>query len=373
MMKINILKIDIFKMNVEITIPIKILLGGYLDAANNLAIKITTDTGIIGWGEASPCAVITGDSQDTNYVTAQTMAKLIKGKNALSIESRMQEINSVTVGDPSVRSAFDMALYDIAAKAANMPLYQFLGGERRELRTDLTIGIKDTVEETVAQAKSIMEAGFDAIKLKVGRPGLEDVPHVRAVRELIGPDMSLKMDSNQGWDYPTAVANINAMEDLNLQYAEQPIAVWDYEGLARLRTKVNLPICADESVFDHRDALKLAKMEAVDYLNIKLGKAGGIHTGLKINAIAEAAGMKCMIGCFAESRLGLSAAAHLAMARPNISFIDLDSCYHFKTDPVIGGVSYDDKIGGLLHLPDGIGHGAVFNESDLEQESKVTI
>jgi L-alanine-DL-glutamate epimerase-like enolase superfamily enzyme len=372
MMKISIHKIDIFKMNVEITQPIRILLG-VLDTANNLVIKITTDTGLVGWGEASPCTVITGDSQNTNYVTAQTIARLIKGKNALAIAARMLEVNNVTIGDSSVRSAFDMALYDIAAKAANMPLYQFLGGERRELRTDLTIGIKDTVEETVAQAKSIIEAGFNAIKLKVGRPGLEDVPHVKAVRELIGPNMALKMDSNQGWDYPTAVANINAMEELNLQYAEQPIAVWDYEGLARLRKKVNLPICADESVFDHRDALKLVKMGAVDYLNIKLGKSGGIYIGLKINAIAEAAGMKCMIGCFAESRLGLSAAAHLAMARPNISFIDLDSCYHFKNDPVIGGVSFDEKIGGLLHLPDAIGHGAAFNESDLEQDSKVTI
>jgi len=371
-MNLKILKIEIFKLNVEIKIPIKILLGGS-DGAENLAIKITTDTGIVGWGESSPCPEITGDSQETNYAIAQTIARLIKGKEALAIESRMREINSVTVGDPSVRSAFDMALYDIAAKAANMPLYQFLGGERRELRTDLTISIKDTVEETLAQAKSIIEAGFDAIKLKVGRPGLEDVPHVRAVRQLVGPDVSLKVDSNQGWDYPTAVANIHEMADLNLQYAEQPIEAWNHIGLARLRTKVNLPICADESVFDHRDALKLVKIESVDYLNIKLGKPGGIHTGLKINAIAEAAGMKCMIGGFTESRLGLSAAAHLAMARPNICFIDLDSCYYFKTDPVIGGITFDKKVGGLLNLSDATGHGAAFNESDLDQKSKVTI
>jgi len=371
-MKINIQSIDIYKLNVEISIPIKILLGG-LDGANNLAIKITASNGLVGWGESSPCAEITGDSQDSNYATAQILARLIKGKDALAIESRMRDINRITVGDPSIRSAFDMALYDIAAKAANMPLYQFLGGTRRELRTDMTIGIKDTVAETVAQAESIMDAGFDAIKLKVGRKGLKDLPYVKAVRELIGPDISLKIDSNQAWDYPTAVSNIQAMADLNLEYAEQPIAAWDHEGLARLRAKVDLPICADESIFDHRDASKLIKMEAVDYLNIKLGKSGGIHTGLKINAIAESVGMKCMIGCFAESRLGLSAAAHLAIARPNISFIDLDSCYHFKTDPVIGGMTFDDKIGGLLNIPDTIGHGAAFNESDLDQKSRVTI
>ncbi len=80
--------------------------------------------------------------------------------------------------------------------------------------------------------------------------------------------------------------------------------------------------------------------------------------GLKINALAEAAGIQCMIGCFGESSLGLSAAAHLAVARPNITFIDLDSCYHFKYDPVQGGVRFDETVGGLLHLPATAGHGA---------------
>ncbi len=104
-----------------------------------------------------------------------------------------------------------MALYDIAAKAADMPLYQFLGGEQRPIRTDLTIGMQDSVEQTLALAQSILDRGFDAIKMKVGRPGLEDVAHVAAVRELAGPNIAIKIDSNQGWDYPTAVANIEAM------------------------------------------------------------------------------------------------------------------------------------------------------------------
>ncbi len=368
----NIVKIDISKLNVAITNPIRVPLG-VINAAHNVVVKIITESGIYGWGEASPFAPITGDSQERNYVTAKELAAMIKGKDALAIEARMGEINASTVGEPSIRSAFDMALYDIAAKAANMPLYRLLGGERREIRTDLTIGIQDTVEETRTQAQQVLDAGFNAIKMKVGRQGLEDVAHVKAVRELAGPNIAIKMDSNQGWDYPTAVANINAMKPLNLQYSEQPLAVWDYDGLARLRDKVDLPICADESIFDDKDALKLIKRGAADYLNIKLGKAGGIHTGLKINAIAEAAGVKCMIGCFAESRLSLSAATHLAIARPNISFIDLDSCYHFKDDPVIGGVTFDDKIGGLLHLPETNGHGAEIDKNTLDNESRITV
>ena len=364
--------VTIYTLNVPYIKPLKVAIGSF-ESAQNVAIKITTDSGLVGWGEASPCAYITGDTQATNYQTARQLAPLILGKNPLAIEQRMADIRGYIVNEPSIRSAFDMALYDIAAKAANMPLYQFLGGEHREgLRTDLTIGQQDSVEQTVQQAQAILDKNFHAIKIKVGRPGLQDVPHVRAVRELAGPDIAIKIDSNQGWDLPTAVANIEAMADLNLEYSEQPLPVWDIANLARLRAKVSLPMCADESVFDDKDALKLVCQGAADYLNIKLGKAGGIHTGLKINAIAEAAGCKCMIGCFGESRLALSAAAHLAMARPNIVFLDLDSAFDFTADPVIGGLQYDPEIGGLIHLPETPGHGAAFDEGALEDAVEFT-
>lgn len=364
--------IDIYKLNIPFMHPIRVPIG-MLDGAHNVVIKVTADNGLFGWGEASPFAPITGDTQESNYETAQQLALLIKGKNPLAIEARMAEINRYTVSDPSIRSAFDMALYDLLAKAANLPLYALLGGERREIRAAMTIGIQDTVEQTVSHAERILQQGFDTIKLKVGRPGLEDVAHVKAVRELAGPHVLIKIDSNQGWDYQTALANIRAMEPLNLQFSEQPIVAWDYDNLRRLREKVTLPICADESVFDDKDALKLITAGAVDYMNIKLGKSGGIHTALNINAIAQAAGCKCMIGCFAESCLGLSAAAHLAMARPNIHFLDLDSAYLLTKDPVIGGMSYDKKIGGLIHLKEEPGHGAEINEEYLDAKLHVTV
>ena len=366
--KMTIDRIDIYKLDIQRSRPTRISLG-VIDKAQNIAVKITTNSDQIGWGEASPFAPITGDSQDSNFVTAQQLARLIKGKDPLSIEARMAEINHWTASEPSIRSAFDMALYDLASKSVGLPLYQFLGGDPAQnghqpsIRTDLTIGLEDSVDDTKIQAKIILDSGFDAIKMKVGRPGLEDIPHVVAVRELAGPDVTIKIDSNQGWDYPTAVANINAMEPLNLQYSEQPLPVWDFDNMARLRDKVNLPICADESLFDDKDALKLVKADAADYLNIKLGKSGGIHTALKINVIAEAAGCHCMIGCFSESRLALSAAAHLALARPNIIFIDLDSAYKHKEDPVIGGLTYDKYLGGVLNIPETSGHGAAFDES----------
>lgn len=369
-MKID--RIDIYKLNIPFVRPLKIPLGTW-DGARNVVIKITTECGLFGWGEASSFAPITGDTQESNYDTAQQLGQLIKGEDPLAIETRMATINRFTVSEPSIRSAFDMAFYDILGKTANMPLYTLLGGECREIRTGLTIGIQESVEETVSEAEWILKQGFDAIKLKVGRPGLEDVAHVTAVREHVGPDVSIKIDSNQGWDYPTAFANLRAMEPLNLTYSEQPIAAWDLDNLRRLREKVAVPICADESMFDDKDAIKLVTAGAVDYLNIKLGKSGGIHSALQINAIAQAAGCKCMIGCFAESLLGLSAAAHLAMARHNIYFIDLDSAFYLKNNPVVGGMSYDKKISGLIHLPEIPGLGAEINEDCLDIHSHVIL
>jgi L-alanine-DL-glutamate epimerase-like enolase superfamily enzyme len=192
-------RIDIYSLNVPFFKPLKIAIGA-IEAAENIAIKITTDTGLVGWGEASPCPYIVGDTQQTAYQAAQPLAQLILGKDPLAIEARMTEIYGFIVGESSIRSAYDMALYDIAAKAANMPLYQFLGGElnaaqgsnQRLLRTDLTIGMQDSVEQTVAQAQAILDQNFDAIKMKVGRSGLQDVAHVAAVRALAGPDVAIK-------------------------------------------------------------------------------------------------------------------------------------------------------------------------------------
>lgn len=357
--------IDVYKFNIELTQPTVVPIG-ILDAANNVVVRITTDSGIQGWGEASPFAPITGDTQTSNFENARPLALGILGKNPLAVEARMREINAETTGEPSLRSAFDMALYDILGKAAGLPLYALLGGERRPLRTDFTIGMQENVAKTLERLDECMAMGFSDVKIKVGRPGLVDVEHVAAVRERVGQDTAIKVDSNQGWDYPTAVANLRAMEPYKLQYSEQPLPAWDYKNLRRLRNKIDTPICADESVFDDKDALKLVSMGAVDYLNIKLGKSGGIGTALRIEAIARAAGHKCMIGCFAESRLGLTAAAHLASARPGISFLDLDSAYVLKTDPVQGGIIYDEHCGGSISLPDTPGLGASIREDFLQ-------
>lgn len=369
-MKIS--RIDVYKFDIplihEVVVPI-----GVIKTANNVAIRITADSGIQGWGEASPFAPITGDTQASNYEHARLFADAILGKNPIAIGARMAEINAITIGESSVRSAFDLALHDILGQAADLPLYRLLGGEKRLLQTDFTIGLQDTVSQTVERLLEGQANGFNEVKLKVGRSGLADVEHVAEVRKRAGPEIAIKIDSNQGWDYPAAVANLLAMEKYGLLYAEQPIAAWDLENLRRLRDKVNTPICADESIFDDKDAFRLCCMGAVDYLNIKLGKSGGISTAVRIDAIARAAGLKCMIGCFAETRLGLTAAAHLACARPNIVFLDLDSAANLDADPVQGGMTYGEVNRGTITLSDAPGLGARISEEFLQNTEQYTV
>ena len=361
----KITAVTLARLNVPMHHAIKTPIG-VIAAACNVVVKIDTDNGITGWGETSPMPAITGDSQDSCYAISQALGQLLKGKDPLAIEDNMTALRRFCPSATSAMAAFDMALYDIAAKAANMPLYQFLGGQQRELETDHTIGIQDTVAQTVSRAKELVEQGFNTIKLKTGRSGLEDVQHVAAVRDALGDSINLRIDCNQGWTLQEALANLRHMEPLNIEYVEQPLAAWDTEGFTRIRQLSPTPVCADESVFSHIDALKLIKANAVDFINIKLVKSGGIHTALKINNIAEAAGIQCMIGCFGESRLGLSAAAHLALAKPNIRFIDLDSAFHFSHDPVSGGMVYQSGTGGKFNISDAPGHGAAFDESALE-------
>jgi L-alanine-DL-glutamate epimerase-like enolase superfamily enzyme len=357
----KITSVDIFRFDIKMVHAIRVPIG-ILDAAHNVVVRVNTDSEICGWGEASPFEPITGDTQQSALVSAKEIASLLIGQDPLAIPARMQQVRESFPGQTSIQAAFDMAMYDIAGKAADMPVYALLGGENRSLRSDFTIGMQDTIKETIALVDEGLANGFDAVKLKVGRPGLADVDFVAAVREHCAAGTAIKIDSNQGWDYQTALANLQAMEGLELQYSEQPVVAADHESLKRLRENTAIPICADESVFDDSDARSLVSGESVDYLNIKLGKSGGIDTALRINSIAEAAQKICMIGCFAESRMALTAAAHLAIARPNIFFIDLDSAYDLKIDPVVGGASFNEEDGGMIYVSDEPGFGTALND-----------
>ena len=359
--KLKITSVDIYKADIEFHEPFRIAIME-ITSAQSVFIKINTDEGMYGLGEANPTWGITGETQSINLAGAVDLARLLLGKDPFNIEERMREIDKFLVHNSTLRSGFDMALYDLLGKAAELPLYAILGGGKRSFWTDNTIGISDP-DYMAKKAVDYAKRGFQAIKVKLGTTRDQDVERIRKIRKAIGDDLPIRIDANQGWDYKTAVTTLQALETYGIEYCEQPIACWDYENMRRIREKTSIAIMADESLFDHHDAFKLASMGCCDYFNIKLAKSGGIHTALRINAIAEGAGIRCMVGCMTETRLGLTAAAHVVSARPNIQYADLDGYLFLKSDPVIGGARYDV---GEIHLPDTPGHGADIDPNFLK-------
>ena len=193
---------------------------------------------------------------------------------------------------------------------------------------------------------------------------------MRAIREAVGDEVRLRIDANQGWNPVTASAVLDALAPFNIEFCEQPVAYWNDAAMCSLRHTSPIPIMADESLFDHHDAFRLARLDACHYMNIKLSKAGGLYHALQIEAIASAAGIPCMVGCMSETRLALSAAAHLVSARPSIIFADLDGASGLKDDPIVGGMSYD---AGRIELTDDPGHGADVKPEVLERLEGVVV
>lgn len=328
----------------KLTIPMEpfVIATETADYTQNVFIRVHTDAGITGMGECSAFPILCGETQDTCFLVGQDFARMLKGKDPLAIAARMQELNDYIAFNTTIKSAFDMAFHDIAAKAAGVPLYQFLGGKRRIIQTDLTIGI-DTPEKMRDKAIRFVADGVKIIKVKLGKDAKEDVERMRLIREAVGPAIGLRIDANQGWSFDDAVFALNAIATYDIAYCEQPMRRWNDPLLPELRRQSPIKIMADESVFDHYDAIRLIEAGACDYINIKLAKSAGLLEAAKIAETAGTLKTPCMIGGMVESRLGLTAKVHFAMSQDNVIFYDLDTCLlGHELDPVIGGARYNN-------------------------------
>lgn len=362
----RIRKVEIFNLDLPVDEPFRIAIGTF-DTWENTVLRIHTDSGLCGTGEAAPAWMITGETRGILNEALKAMAKLLIGKDPFDIESRMKELNTYIVHNTTAKSAIDNALYDLLARRAGLPLYALLGGCRKELTSNMTLGI-DTPERMAGKAKKYIEAGTSVIKVKLGDTREGDVQRIAAIRDRIGPDIRLRIDANQGWDEITARDTLADLGQFDIDYCEQPVAWWNHDALKRLRASSPIPIMADESVHGPEDAHKLAAAGAVDYFNIKIAKTGGIRRALAVNAVAESAGIRCMIGSMKEIRFGLTVSSHFAAACENVHFVDLEYHETNHPDPVIGGITFR---GNIITLPDGPGIGADFDQGALEPVATV--
>jgi L-alanine-DL-glutamate epimerase-like enolase superfamily enzyme len=357
--------VELYKLFIPLKEPFIISLGP-IHNVQNLVVIIRTADGCAGYGECSPYMTINGESIDTCFVVGQYFAKILKDKNALDLAGCIEAMDKTIYANSSIKSAFDIALHDIAAQHSGVPLYRFLGGENNKiLETDMTVSMGDP-QKMKADAVRFQQEGFPAIKVKLGGTLEEDVARIRAIREGIGPDLPLRIDANQGWGTAgNAIAVLQALASFDIEHCEEPISRHRFMELSRVSVSSPIPIMADESCGDDWDAERLIQLKACQMFNIKLGKSGGFFKGKKIAELGAAAGMHMQVGGFMESRLGMTAAAHLALSNDHIHYCDFDTPLMFTEDPVIGGIRYLEN--GVIEMPEVPGLGAVVDEAYLQK------
>lgn len=358
-MSATIKQIEVFPIAVPLKSPFKTALRT-VTTAESLLVRLTDSDGVSGLGEAAPTGPITGDtSASIRYAIENVIGPKLKGLSLANPEQLKATIEGALVGNHSPKAALNIALNDLLAKHYGVSLTEWLGGFRQQVKTDYTVSV-GTAAEMVKHATQLINEGFTTLKVKVGSQSpFEDLKQVRAIRQAVGPDINLRLDANQGWQKKQAAKMINQMqtEGLNIELVEQPVPADDFEGMAYVTAHTEAPIMADESIFSVKDALRLLNMSGCDIINLKLMKAGGIDNALKINTLAEAYGVPCMVGSMIESQVSVTAAAALAAAKQNIVYYDLDAAMMFKDQPTQGGITHD---GPLITLPTGPGLGITF-------------
>lgn len=282
-------------------------------------VKVHTDEGIVGLGEATISGLWSGETQGSTVAAIRDyIAPPLIGKDPRDITAARQAMDFMIKLNPFTKAAVEMALWDIAGKAVGLPVYQLLGGKVRDkIRIKLVVWARDVAGSRV-MAEQHLKMGVTCVKVKVGLDPVTDVARVRAVREEAGPSIPVTIDANCGWTIQQAKHCLRQLADVNLLLAEQPIPPGDHVAMAELRRDTPAPIMADESVFTLQDAWQLTQHRAADILSVYPGKHGGIAGTAEIVAVAKAAGIRCTIGSNLELGVGTAAMLHVAAAFPEI-------------------------------------------------------
>jgi muconate cycloisomerase len=332
-------------------------------------VKVHTDQGIVGLGEATISALWSGETQGGTVAAIRDfIAPVLVGKDPRDITAARRAMDFMIKLNPFTKAAVEMALWDIAGKAVGQPVWRLLGGKCRDrVRIKLVLWAYD-IPTVLSLADHFLGLGVTCLKVKVGLDPEADVARVRAVRAHAGPEMAMTIDANTGWTIAQARACLRRLADTDLVLAEQPIPAGDPAALAELRRDSPFPIMADESVFTPQDAWLVSTHRAADILSVYPGKHGGIAGTAEIVAVAKAAGMRCAIGSNLELGVGTAAMLHVAAALPEI-----DS-EHFPADTI--GPFYHE--GDLLteplalgppaaRVPDGPGLGVELDDDQVRR------
>ncbi|MCL6014164.1 MAG: dipeptide epimerase [Candidatus Thermoplasmatota archaeon] len=323
------------KMNLEMKKPFKIALGS-TDFYEGFLVSIETDDGITGYGEATTTPFITGDTIGSIESELAFFSKKLVGEDE-SPETVNTKMKAWMRSSKASRNAIDCALWDIIGKRANMNLVKLLGNHKKSILTSYTVDLVDS-ETAKTQAKELLSQGLRVFKIKVGSGIEEDLKRVKVVREIVGEDKMIYIDFNQAYSVKNAVKISRLLEPYNIEFMEQPIASTDISGLRFIRDHSEIPVYADETIFTPQDVSEVMRREAVDGINIKLMKSGGISDAMQMANTAKSFGVPVMIGCMVETRIANTSGLIVALSNSAVKYADLDGYNNIKEDPVTEGI-----------------------------------
>ena len=322
---------------------------------------IETDSGITGIGEVSSALYYYRLGPSHALDINAYLGPALLNQDPLHIPALVARMDEVLSGGRQAKSGVEMALWDIAGKAANLPAYRLLGGKARDaVPLNWTVG-QQTPEEMAEEAAFYLEKyRVRSIRLKIGRHDEIDIRACEAVRNRIGADVTMRVDANEYYPSPKeAIKAIRRLERFNLQFVEQPLAAHDYAGHAEVRSAVEVPIGLDESIQSPRDALTAIHARSGDFFNVYVSESGGLLRAQQIIGMAEAAGVPCLIGTMGELQIASAAAVHLAVACANIPLTcDLVGPLRYNESTIQEPLRIED---GLFYPPEAPGLGITPN------------
>jgi L-alanine-DL-glutamate epimerase-like enolase superfamily enzyme len=311
---------------------------GSSDTEENVIVKVKCGDEF-GIGNANPTDITHETLASIEDFLSKARKKVV-GTDECDLLKLHQRLDAIAQNNTAAKAGIDIAVFDLISKREKKPLYEFLGGSRDKMLTDMTIGI-ESKEMTVKKAIQHYKAGFRALKVKVGLDLNEDIKRVSAVREAVGPKVELRVDANQGYTVEQAIMFSEAMRSLDIAVIEQPVIASDLAGLKRVTEESEVPIMADECVRSSADAKRIVREGIADMINIKLMKSAGIFDAVLINRLAEATDIETMVGCMGEIQVSIAAGLHFALSSENVIYADLDSHFNILEDPS-SGLKFED-------------------------------
>lgn len=335
----------------------------------NVVVKLIAEDGTYGFGEAPH---MVGHSQlgetphTVRVVLRHKLIPSILGHSPFDQEAMMLTLDRAVPGNNRAKGAIIMAAYDLAGKILNTPVYNLLGGMvRDQIPLSWSLPIVD-VKTAVEEGLKMVERGWKILKVKAGRLSpQEDVEIVRALREAVGEEISIRADANQAYDVKTALWVLRRLEPFRVDFMEQPVHRLDLDGMTEVTRQSLIPIMADESAKSPGELAEIARRKASDYVSIYIVGPGGISNSKKMAAIAEANRMRAYVGGALESVIGASAGLHLAASSPAIDLgCEMGGAFLMKDD--FGKIAMDRENGALV-VPTGPGLGVEVDEGKFDQ------